>query len=90
MLYVNTLMHKVNKNNQTYNRIEHAGHKSKSRQQVKPYFTSCTLFLLFVQQTCQNSTECMDRLFHKITEWYIKYIEGKKQLKNCFNLPTNV
>ena len=57
-------------------------HKSKSSQPVRPYSTSDTLFLLFVQQTCQNIaritvfhllTECMDGLFHKITEWGIKY-----------------
>ena len=34
--------------------MEHAGHKSKSGQPVRPYSTSSKLFLLFVQQTCQN------------------------------------
>ena len=42
------------KNKQRYYRIEHAGHKSKSGQPVRMYSTSGTLFLLFVQQTCQN------------------------------------
>ena len=32
--------------------------------------------------------EFMDGLFHKITEWCIKY-EAMKQLKNCFNLPND-
>ena len=41
------------KNQQRYYIIEHAGHKSKSGQ-VRLYSTSGTLFLLFVQQTCQN------------------------------------
>ena len=36
----------------------------------------------------QLFTESMDWLFHKITEWCIKY-GVKKQLKNCFNLPNN-
>ena len=51
----------------------------------RPNSTSCTLFILFVQQTCQNTArmiaipsislfiECMDGLFHKISEWCIKY-----------------
>ena len=33
-------------------------------------------------------TEFMHGLFHKITEWCIKY-EVMKQLKNCFKLPNN-
>ena len=48
-------MHNVNKNKQRYYRIEHAGHKSKSGQPIRLYSTSGTLFLLFVQQTCQNN-----------------------------------
>ena len=44
----------VNKNNQTYYRIDHAGHKSKSGQPVRLYLTSGTLFLLFFHQTFQN------------------------------------
>ena len=46
--------HNVNKNNKIYNRIEHAGQKSKSGWPVRQYSTSGTLFLLFVEQTCQN------------------------------------
>ena len=54
--------------------------------QPRPYSTSGTLYLLFVQQICQNIattaeisriyhlfTECIDGLLHKITEWCIKY-----------------
>ena len=45
----------VNKNKQRYYGIEHyADQKSQSGQPVRPYSTSGTLFLLFVQQTCQN------------------------------------
>ena len=47
-------VYNVNKNKQKNYRIEHAGHKSKLGQPVRPYSTSGTLFLLFVQQTCQN------------------------------------
>ena len=50
-------MHNVNKNNQRYYGIEHGGHQSKSGQPVRPYSTSGTLFLLFVQQTCQTLLE---------------------------------
>ena len=39
---------------------EHAGHKSKSGGPVRPYFTSGTLFLLFLQQTCQNITRTIE------------------------------
>ena len=44
----------VNNDSQRYYRIEHAGHKSKSGLPVRLYSTSGTVFLLFVQQTCQN------------------------------------
>ena len=44
----------VNKNNLGYNGIEYAGDKPKSGWLVRQYSTSRTLFLLFVQQTCQN------------------------------------
>ena len=46
------------------------------------YSTSGTLVILFIQQTCLNIarisvfhlfTECMNGLFHKITECGIKY-----------------
>ena len=56
---------------------EHAGHKSKSCQPVRPHFTFGTLFLLLFNQnvkTLQEKTafhlftECMDGIFHKITE----------------------
>ena len=47
-------MHNVNENKERYYRIEHAGHKSKSGQPVRPYSTSGTLIDLFFQQTCQN------------------------------------
>ena len=44
-----------------------------------------------MSKQCKNKqyfTECMDGLFHKITEWCIKYgvIE---MMKNCFSLPNN-
>ena len=32
--------------------------------------------------------KCRDGLFHKITEWCIKY-GAKKKLINCLNLPNN-
>ena len=53
----------------------------KSGWLVRLYSTSGTLFLLFVRKTCQTLqeyavinlfTECMDGLFHKITERCIK------------------
>ena len=47
-------MHNVNKTKQRYNRIEHAGHKSKSGKPERPHSTSGTLVLLFFQQACQN------------------------------------
>ena len=47
-------VYNVNKNKQRNYRIEHSDHKSKLGQPVRPYSTSGTLFLLFVQQTCQN------------------------------------
>ena len=34
-------------------------------------------------------TDCMDGLFHKKTEWCIKY-GVIKTIENCFNLPNNV
>ena len=51
MIYAHAQMQ--NKNNQIYYEIKLAGHQSKSGQ-PGPYSTSGTLFLLFVQQTCQN------------------------------------
>ena len=54
----------------------------KSALPSRPYSMSSALFLWFVQQKCQNIariavfhlfTECMDGLFHKITEWCIRY-----------------
>ena len=42
------------KQKQRYYRIEHTDHKSKSGQPERPYSTSGTLFLLFVQQISQN------------------------------------
>ena len=66
----------VNKNN--YYEIENDGHKFKSSQPVRPYSISS----MFVQQKCQNIakistfhmfTQSMDGLFHKMTEWCIKY-----------------
>ena len=47
-------VHAQYKQKQRYYRIDHAGHKFKSGQPVRLYSTSGTLFLLFVQQTCQN------------------------------------
>ena len=44
----------LHKNNHGYYRIAHAVHKSKSGRPVRPYSTSGTLFLFFVQQTCEN------------------------------------
>ena len=41
-------------NKQTYYRIKHAGHKSKSGQPVRLYSNTGALFLLFVQQKCKN------------------------------------
>ena len=75
-------MHTVNKNKQRYYRIEHAGHKSKSGQPVRWYSTSGTLFLLFVQQKCQNIAGISNI---SLGDWCIKY-GAIKQLKNCFNL----
>ena len=43
------------KQKQRYYGIEHAGYKSESGWRVRPYSTSSTLFLLFVQQKCQNT-----------------------------------
>ena len=71
-----------------------------SPNQVRPYSTSSTLCLLFLQKICQNIektieiavfhlfTECMDGLFQKITERCFKY-RAIKQLKHSFNLPNN-
>ena len=52
----------------------------------------------FVPQTCETIArsikvfylfpECKEGLFHKVTEWCIKY-GAAKQLKNPFNLPNN-
>ena len=44
----------INKDNQRYYEIEHAGHRSKPGCRVRPYSTSGTLVHLFVQHTCQN------------------------------------
>ena len=64
--------HNVNKNNQRYCGKEHAGHKSKSGQPVRPYSTCSTLFLLFVQQTYQNLTRiCSFSLVHRIHGWAV-------------------
>ena len=46
-------------------RKEHAGHKLNSGQPVRLYSTSSTLFLLFVQQACQNIARiCSISLVH--------------------------
>ena len=70
-------MHNVRENKQRYYRIERAGHKSKSGRPVRPYSTSSTFSFVCstnMSKTLQELavlhlfTECMDGLFHKITE----------------------
>ena len=81
-------MHNINKNNQRYYRIEHANHKSKSGRPVRPYSTSGTLFLLLFNKhfkTLQECTECMNGLFHKISELCTKY----GVIKTTEKLPNN-
>ena len=72
--------------------------------QSRLYSTSGTIFLLFVQQTCQNTartiekavlhlfTKCMDGLFHKLREWCIKYgaIRATEKLLQSSKLCINV
>ena len=73
-------MHKCKQKQSKILEIEHAGHKSKSGWQV----FHVRYIISFVCSTnmskhCKNHcnkpyfTECMDGLFHKITEWCIKY-----------------
>ena len=58
-------VHAQCKQKQTKILIEHADHKSKSGRPVRPYSTSSTLFLLFVQQKCQNIARiCSISLVH--------------------------
>ena len=85
-------MHNVNKNKQRYYRKNML---AKSGRPVTPYSIYGTLFPLFVVNILQEKTffhlftENMDGLFHKITEWCIKY-GVIKTTENCFNLPNNV
>ena len=63
--------HSYNKK-QRYYRREHAGHKSKLGQAVRPYSTCGTLFLLFVQQTCQHIARMSSiSLVHSLHGWAI-------------------
>ena len=53
-------MHRCKQKQLNYG-IEHTGHKSKSGQPVRSYSTYGTLFLLFVEQTCQNIATMIEK-----------------------------